>query len=217
MTLANFMLEPRRVLAFSDTLATVTSPGRRITHRRTSKLDIVPHLHAVAIGRGSSFLADMARMDMDSFCSTFDEAVNKLPELLRVQRRHRAEFYSAQDRAPELYKELVRLHYFIAGWSPARDRMRLVAFRSEQDFAPVEALPGIHLEPAAGNATLPPTATLDQMVAVASAQRREMQQQRSAVGGGLSIGGELHVVEILPSRIGFRIVHRWPGDLPDAR
>jgi hypothetical protein len=209
MTLANFVLEDRRVVAFSDT-ALYTTGGDLAG--RTTKLHLLPHLPAVFVVRGNTAMAVAARSALELHAADFDQALEILPDALRSAYGDSIERLTAQGFGAVAH-ETMRANIWLSGWSVKRKRMLLFDYASPDGFTPNEHEPGVYLNPPLLG-DCPPTITLDQSIQIANSQRDMMKRQADLDGMALSIGGDLHAVEMTPDSMKVRTVYRWPDAVP---
>lgn len=207
MTIANFILKEQSALVFSDT-AMCDLNGNPIG--RTTKINVLPHIGAAWVTRGTVAIDNDIYEHMNTFAYTFDAALERLPgKLAESCSIHRA---NVTVRGFGLVAdEVIRGDCWFAGYSGGR--YRLFNFCSDDDFEPHEHGPGVYLNPSVA-VDMPKSLTLEQAIRVADTQREMMRADASEKGSdwGLGIGGELHAVELSPDGIRMKTVHRWRED-----
>ena len=201
MTLCNLVLSDLRVVACSDTLL-CTTDGEPVG--LGSNLSVLPHMTAVAVCRGPRPLRREAEEHLSGgdVLGGVDEAAPSLSTVLRAEAARLAAWFG---------EEAARADYWLAGWSGAESRFVGWRFLGDHEFKPERVPVGLHLNPpVAGSVPLPTTATVQQLVRLAEAQKRMLERQTEAGGsGGPGIGGDLIMGELTRVGMAIRKVHRF--------
>jgi len=213
MTIINLNFSRDRAAMATDTLVFETRDG---TYRPTcflAKFTLLPTLHGVVACRGDGRLHDMTAAWLGSVY--LPDGIDSLPAMAPkalggLYGRRCSEMFAACAELGRPDPEEIPGDFWLVAYSRARARFRAFRFDWREGFEARELEPGTYLNPDFGQAA---PAVLDDVPAtfaqVADLQHKMMREHGAQEGGGMSVGGELHLVELTPKAMRVRTIHRF--------
>jgi hypothetical protein len=180
-----------------------------------TKVYQIPHLRAVFFGCGKMVLMVRAltNLMLRPELTTIEQAAEALPDILR---RVTEAYIDRNDLDDDDDKLKFMTFCAIAGWSDAEQRMRLIAFRSDQDYRQLleadRAYGGPYSWQPLDPAYMPldrAADTLDQKLAGVIKGMARFCEDHPDVVQNHRMGGQITVTEVTQDEIAYRVIDKF--------